>query len=179
VVWLLVLFLIAFLAILFLGMRRILLAFAGTPLLRICGVMLFVSSVFVALTAVLGGIALAAGVDKFPAEWLRGTPFSSYLIPGLILAIVVGGSATVAAIAAQHRSDAGAVTSALAGAILLGWLLGERLILPPAAFPTQFSWLEAIYIGAGLLMLVPGLAVWWAERRRQSPPDSSLKSRGS
>jgi len=177
VVWLLVIVLFAYSAILFIWMRRVLLVFAGTPLLRICGVMLFVSSVFVALTAVFGGITVAAGVDKFPAEWLRGTLFSSYLIPGLILAIVVGGSATVAAIATLRRSDAGALTSMLAGAILLGWLVGERLILPPVAFSPQFWWLEAIYIGGGLLMVAPGLTVWWAERRRQSPPGSPLKSR--
>ena len=67
-VWLLVIVLAAFFTILFIGMRRVLRAFAGPPLVRVCGVMLFVSSVFVALTAVGGGITLAAGVDKFPAE---------------------------------------------------------------------------------------------------------------
>jgi len=166
--WLLVMVLVAFLAILFKWIPRARLVFAGTPLLRICGVTLFVASVFVALTAVLGGITLAAGIDKFPADWLVGTPFSSYLIPGLILAIVVGGSAVVAAVAALRRSDAGALASVLAGAILLGWLVGERLILSPAAFPTQFSWLEAFYVAAGLLMLVPGLTARWTDRRRRS-----------
>jgi hypothetical protein len=171
-VWLLIIVLSAYLAILFKWMRRVWLVFAGTRLLRICGVTLFVASVFVALTAVGGGITLAAGVDKFPADWLIGTPFSSYLIPGLILAVVVGGSAAVAAVATLRRSDAGALTSMLAGAIMLGWLAGERLILPPAASSPQFWWLEAIYIAAGLMMVVPGLTVWWAERRRQFPPRS-------
>ena len=178
-VWLLVIFLIAFLAILFKWTRRAWLVFAGTPLLRICGVTIFVASVFVAMTAVGGGITLATGVDKFPAEWRMGTRFSSYLIPGLILAIVVGGSATVAAVATLHKPDAGALTSMLAGAIILGWLVGEGLILPPAAFPTRFSGLEAIYIAAGLMMLVPGLTARRAERKRQFPPGSSLKNRVS
>jgi len=172
-IWTLVAFLSIFLAILIKWIPRAWVVFAGTPLLRMCGVTLFVASVFVALTAAGGGITLAAGVDKFPADWLIGTPFSSYLIPGLILAIVVGGSAVVAAVATLRRSDAGALTSMLAGAILLGWLVGERLILPPAAFPTQFSWLEAFYVAVGLLMLAPGLVVWWAERRRQFPPKMS------
>jgi hypothetical protein len=79
---------------------------------------------FVALAAIIGGITLAMGVDKFPAEWLVGTPFRSYLIPGLILTVVVGGSAAVATIAALCRPAAGAVASMLAGAILLGWLAG-------------------------------------------------------
>lgn len=175
--WLLILVLIAFVAISVIGMRRVLLVFAGTPLLRICGVTLFVASVFVALTAVGGGIMLAIGVDKFPAEWLVGTPFRSYLIPALILAIVVGGSATVAAVAAQRSSETGTLTSMFAGAVLLGWLLGERLILPSAAFVPQFWWLEAIYVAAGLTMVVPALGVRRAETRRQFPPGNSLKNR--
>jgi hypothetical protein len=162
--WLLVIVLCAFFAILIKWTRRVLVVFAGTTLLRICGVTLFVASVFVAMTAVGGGITLAMGVDKFPADWLTGTVFRSYLIPGLILAIVVGGSAVVAAVAALRGPDAGALASMLAGAILLGWLVGERLILPPAAFSPQFWWLEAIYIAAGLMMLAPALTVWISRR---------------
>jgi len=158
-VWLLVLVLSIFLAILIKWIPRAWSVFAGSPLLRICGVTLFVANVSVALTAVGGGITVAAGVDKFPADWLIGTAFSSYLFPGLILAIVVGGSAVVAAVATLRRSGAGALTSMLAGAILLGWLVGERLILPPAAFSTQFEWLEVIYIAAGLMMAVPALGL--------------------
>jgi hypothetical protein len=159
-IWLTLLVLVAFLAISVLGMRRASLVFAGTPLLRICGATLFVANLFVALTAIIGGITQAMGVDKFPAEWLVGTPFRSYLIPGLILTVVVGGSAAVATIAALRRPAAGAVASMLAGAILLGWLAGECLILPTVAFPTQFSWLEAIYIALGLMMLVPAATAW-------------------
>jgi hypothetical protein len=172
-VWLLILVLIAFLAVVVTGLRRVWRVFAGTPLLRICGVTLFVASVFVALTAVGGGITVATGIDWFPRAWLVGTPFSSYVIPGLILAIVVGGSASVAAVDALRRSNAGALASTLAGAIMLGWLVGERLILPPAAFSPQFWWLEAIYIAAGLMMFVPGLTVWWAERRHKFRPRMS------
>ena len=175
--WLSVMVLVAFLAILVPGMRRAWLVFAGTPLLRICGAALFVADLFVALTAVFGGITLAMGVDKFPAAWLVGTPFRSYLIPGLILTIVVGGSAVVATIGTLRKAAAGALTSMLAGAILLGWLAGERLILPSAAFPTQFSWLEDIYIAAGLMMIAPALMVWRVARTRshQGPIHNELK----
>jgi hypothetical protein len=162
--WLTAAVFIAFFGISVIWIHRASLVFAGSPLVRLCGVTLFVASVFVALTAVFGGVALAMGVDKFPADWLVGTPFGSYLIPGLILAVVVGGSAAIAALAALRRPDAGALASMLAGAIMLGWLAGERLILPAAAFPPQFSWLEAIYIAAGLLMVVPALIARLAAR---------------
>ena len=122
----------------------------------------------VALTAALGGITVAAGVDRFPPDWLTGTVFSSYLIPGLILAVVVGGSASIAAVATLCSREAGALSSMLAGAILLGWLVGERLILPPAAFSPQFWWLEAIYVAAGLMMVAPAVTVWLADRKRRS-----------
>lgn len=163
---LLILVLIAFGVISASCMRRILLVFAGSPLTRISGVALFLASVFVALTAVFGSITLALGFDKFPADWLYGSPFHSYLIPALILAVVVGGSAAVAAAAALRRADTSALIAMLAGAILLGWLLGERIILPSRAFVPQFGWLEAIYIAAGLLMLLPAFAVWLAVHRR-------------
>ena len=137
--WLLLIVFIVFLAIVFIWVRRALLVFSGSRLRQVAGATLFVANVFVALTAVGGGITVATGIDKFPADWLAGTPFSSYLIPGLILTVVVGGSAAVAAVATLRRPDAGALTSVLAGAILLGWLVGERLILPPAAFPPSFG----------------------------------------
>jgi hypothetical protein len=71
---------------------------------------------FVGLTAVGGGLALAAGLegDRFPPEYLEGTPFDSYVVPGLILAAAVGGSATVAAIATLRGKEAGGPAAALA-----------------------------------------------------------------
>jgi hypothetical protein len=166
--WLTLIVFIAFLAIVFMMVPRVLAVFSGSRLLRISGATLFVADAFVALTAVFGGITVAAGMDKFPASWLAGTVFSSYLVPGLILAVVVGGSATAATFATLRNRHAGTLLSALAGAILLGWLIGERLILPPAAFPPQFWWLEAIYVAAGLLMVVPAPTAWWAGHRNLS-----------
>ena len=165
--WFALLVFIAFLAIVFMMVPRVLRVFSGNRLFRIAGATVFVADVFVALTAVFGGITVAAGVDKFPPAWLTGTVFSSYLIPGLILGVVVGGSATVATFAMLRNRDAGTLLSALAGGILLGWLVGERLILPPVAFSPQFWWLEAIYVAAGLMMVVPAATVRWADRRRR------------
>ena len=55
-------------------------------------VALLILAGFVALTAIGGGIALAAGLEgeRFPAEWLEGSPFEDYRVPGLILAGVGG-----------------------------------------------------------------------------------------
>jgi len=166
VIWLTVLVLIVFVGISVVGLRRVLAIFSGAWLLRLCGGVLFLASVFVALTAIGGGVTLALGVDKFPPDWLVGTPFRSYVIPGLILAVVVGGSAAAATVASLLKRDMGTLVSMLAGAILLGWLLGERVILPSRAFVPQFWWLEALYIASALLMVLPALAVWLSTPKR-------------
>ncbi len=46
----------------------------------------------VSLTGIGGGFALASGLEggRFPLGLLHSTPFSSYVIPGLILAVFVG-----------------------------------------------------------------------------------------
>ena len=165
-VLLLVAFLFAMLAVIVRSAPAVWRISGGGRLLQICGITRFIACVFVAFTAVGGGITLLVGMDKFPAEWLIGTPFSSYLIPGVILAGLVGGSAVAAAVITPRIADDGALISILAGAILLGWLAGERVILPKAAFPTQCLWLEAVYVAAGLMMVVPALPGWLAARRR-------------
>lgn len=117
---------------------------------------LLAADAFVALTAAGGGIALAAGLegDRFPPELLAGTPFGSYVVPGLILAGTVGSSSAIATAAMLRRPGAGARASVLAGAVLMGWIVGEVLVLRA---PAARSWVEALYFAVGLLMAGLGL----------------------
>lgn len=126
-------------------------------------VALFVVDAFVALTAVGGGIALVAGLenDRFPVAMLRGTPFGSFVIPGLILALVVGGSAAVGAVAMLLSPRAGALASMLAGVVMMGWIVGEVLILNQPSW----TWIEVFYFAAGLVMAVLGLMIGRVWRR--------------
>jgi hypothetical protein len=50
-------------------------------------------SIGCARPAVAGGLALVTELesDRFPLKLLDGTPFSSYMLPGLILTAAVGG----------------------------------------------------------------------------------------
>ncbi|MFN8486249.1 MAG: hypothetical protein U0350_01575 [Caldilineaceae bacterium] len=130
-------------------------------------VALFMIDLFVALTAIGGGIALVAGLEanRFPLDWLWGTPFSSYVIPGLILAVVVGGSAAVAAAAMLRRPPVGALASLVAGLILMGWIIGELLLLHQPSAPQS---IEVFYFTIGLLMTGLGLLVAKLERRQFS-----------
>ncbi|MGF1488353.1 MAG: hypothetical protein ACFBSE_14805 [Prochloraceae cyanobacterium] len=113
---------------------------------------------FIALTAIGGGIAMLIGVDKFPLEWLEGTPFKDYTIPALILAIAVGGSSLLAAITVvTHRKNSPFATI-LAGIIMSGYITVEVLILkqnPPG--PTI---IEDVYFILGGLLFVLGILLY-------------------
>src|SRR6266542_1617354 len=56
--------------------------------------LLFILIAFVAVTATVSGILLMANPDgrtfNMPLTLLNGTPFKSFLIPGMILTIAVG-----------------------------------------------------------------------------------------
>ncbi len=118
---------------------------------------LVAADAFAAVSAVGGGVALVAGLegDRFPRGMLEGTPFTSYVLPGLILALVVGGSATVATTATLVSAGVGATASTVAGAIMFGWIIGEALILNQPSVPSPT---EILYGVVGLLMVGLGLA---------------------
>jgi|SRR5579884_151891 len=127
---------------------------------RLVRIILFVLELPAAVGAIAGGLALIAGVIRFPLEQLQGTPFSNYTIPGLILAIVVGGSLLVgAAMVFLHREFA-VLCSAVAGLILAGWIAGEVLLLGPFAITWQlpfFAW--------GLVIFGLAAFLWMTEYR--------------
>jgi hypothetical protein len=54
---------------------------------------------FGALNAFAGGYYGMSGAEDVPREWLEGSPFADYFIPGIVLFVVVGGSLLAAAIA--------------------------------------------------------------------------------
>ena len=119
-------------------------------------IVLVVVDAAVGLTAIGGGIALATGLEgeRYPVEWLTGTPFSSYLIPGLILSVAVGAARLRPAVLIVTAPEAGAWVSVLAGVILTGQIAGEiRLLTQPV------TWIEVVYFGAGLAMVALGLTL--------------------
>jgi hypothetical protein len=80
---------------------------------------------FVAVNAVAGSIYLFGGAPDWPGEWLQRTPFESWLIPGLILLVAVGGSMVAAAWTAWRRPELGASAAMIAGVVLLVWISVE------------------------------------------------------
>lgn len=81
---------------------------------------------FAALNAFGGGYYGMAGAEGVPAEWLAGSPFTSYFIPGLVLFVIVGGTFLAAAIAVfTKRSYAHQLT--LASVIIVYFWLAVQL----------------------------------------------------
>ncbi len=77
----------------------------------------------VAINAFAGGYYGMAGAKNVPLEWLTGSPFHSYFLPGLILFLAVGGSALFAAIAVFRNTPIARTASILPGCNLLLQLL--------------------------------------------------------
>jgi hypothetical protein len=105
---------------------------------------------FVAITALAGGYKVASingkGFDLSPG-WLNGT-FQSYLVPGIILAVVIGGTQAIAALAEMMKSSKAHEASATAAFALLIWLFAELYILK------HTHWLQILYFSIGILTLI-------------------------
>jgi hypothetical protein len=112
---------------------------------------------FAGVSALLGmAILLLDWPIQFPASWLERTPFGDYTLPALILGLVVGGSALVAMGAMIGRASAGPALSLLAGAIMIGWIVSE-IVLLDRAMPATTYWAQAEYLLAGMAMVTLAL----------------------
>jgi len=107
----------------------------------------------VAAAAVYGGVGLAAGnLIGMPADWLAGTPFTSWLWPGVFLLLVVALPMGVAAVLELRRAPAAAAVSIVAGAGQVGWIAVQLLVMQ------RYHVLQPVMMLAGLAVLV--VAVW-------------------
>src|ERR1700682_5322264 len=115
--------------------------------------------VFLGLGALFGGGALILGPDGhllgMPTTLLAGSPFPSYLVPGIVLFTLVGLAPLLAA-ALTVRGQAFAPFAAIAvGLTLIGWVCVEMVVL---AGPGSLAW--ALYLVLGVCIAATGVA-WW------------------
>jgi len=96
-------------------------------------VALIVAELFMGAMAIACGVILMAGLADnvlgMHTDLLDGTWFSSFLVPGLILAVVVGGTQLLAAYGLWRREEWDMTASMATGVILMGWIVGEVLLL--------------------------------------------------
>ena len=78
---------------------------------------------------VAGAIGLVGGGLEPPMHYLDESVFDSYIIPGLILGFIVGGSSLVAGWLAARGSMSARYATMLAAGILFGWMAIEVAII--------------------------------------------------
>jgi hypothetical protein len=113
-----------------------------------------VITVLNAASAVGGAVAifLTNGLGM-PLSMLAGSPFTSFLVPGLILLVVVGGTQTLAAVLQIRRRRASLVWMAFAGFTMIIWILVETIVIQ------GFGLLQALYFASGTVQIILTLAL--------------------
>ena len=125
---------------------------------------LVVLEAFVALTALIAGVALLIGAFSaqwLPVERLQSTHLSDYTIPMLLLTTVVGGSSLVAAVTVFTGREVSVLASLAAGAILIGGVFVELAMVDHMTFLQPFYFV----LGLGIWTLAASL---WAAEMQQS-----------
>ena len=87
-----------------------------------------------------------------PASLLDRSPFSSFIVPALILFVAIGGTHALAAVLLLRRRASSLLWAAVAGFAMIIWILVETVIIQ------GFSWLQGIYFTTGVAELVLVLA---------------------
>ena len=112
---------------------------------------------FIGITAIAGGFRLVSnpnGTSDIPIEWLNGTPFTNYLIPGLVLLTVIGfGNVFGGIFSFLSKRYAGGIAAILGTFLILFmtievWFVGLRTFLQP------------LYFTLGAIVLVLGLKLF-------------------
>jgi len=89
-------------------------------------------------------------MSDFPIEWLSNSPFTNYLIPGLVLLIVIGfGNVLGGAITFLRKKYSGSI------AILLGVFLILYMIIE-VFFVGLCNYLQPLYFILGVIVLIFG-----------------------
>lgn len=117
----------------------------------------------VGIGALFGGYGLlrdAEGLGAKP-DWLEGSPFPDYTVPGVVLLVVIGGGLCATAAAALLRSPRAPTAAGVMGIVLLVWGVVETVTIGYRGAP-QIVML-ALFVAAPALTLV---ALARAQRRR-------------
>lgn len=116
--------------------------------------LLLAALIFQGLSGLAGGFGLIADPTGasigLPIEWLEGSPFGDYLIPGVILFVVLGIFPLLAAGALWQQHARARLAAFLVGAGLTIWIGVEILIIGYHASPP----LQLIYGLLGIMILV-------------------------
>jgi hypothetical protein len=115
----------------------------------------------VAIPAVASGIALVRDGMGLDRGWIDHTLLPDYTIPGVLLAVVLGGGMGLAAALTLARPLLAAPAALAMGVVLLGWLAVETLMMgwhggPQLGLDLVYGMLGAALVAAGVRTLRVG-----------------------
>ena len=118
---------------------------------------------FLGIGALFGGGALILAPDGhllgIPTSLLAGTPFDSFLVPGICLFSFVGVGPLLAAAIALRRQRIAPLAAIAVGLTLMGWIAAEMVAL---AGMGSIAW--SFYLVLGTSIAAVGVA-WWSSSR--------------
>src|SRR6202171_5961205 len=118
-----------------------------------------VLQILLGVGALFGGSLFILAPDGhlmgLPVKMLVGTPFHSFLVPGLLLFTFVGVAPIVAAAITARRLAIGPLAALAVGVTLMSWITVEMVMF--AGF-TSLLW--AFYLVLGTVIAAVG-AAWW------------------
>lgn len=118
---------------------------------RVISKMLAILLLFTGVVSIISGIVMIITNGMgMPLSWLEGTAFTSYLIPGLILLIVISGVTLLSGILLLMRKKSALEACAASGFGLLIWLFTEMYIL----IQMGSHFLHAIIFTEALVILI-------------------------
>jgi hypothetical protein len=116
---------------------------------------LILLTMFVSAGAVFGGIGLIVEADLgMDPALLDGTPFSTFIVPGWILLIGVGGSNLVAGILLLIHHEQASSFAFLAGAVLTVWIAVQVVMIG------MVSILQPVFFTFGLMTMAFAYRYW-------------------
>lgn len=115
-------------------------------------ILLLVFTAIVAITALCAGILLVYAPDgsllSLSPLMLENTPFRDYLLPGLVMLVLVGGSNFIALMLTAGKQPSSYRLTLFSGFLLVGWVVLQLLLMQ------YFHWVQLLLLVLGLLIVL-------------------------
>ena len=122
------------------------------------GVTLAILLGFVGINGVYGGVGLIRDGMGMPADWVDRLPFGSWALAGVALLIGVCVPQFAACWLIVVRHPRAVLAAAVAGAVLVAWIVVQVLVL------RRYFFLQPVIAVLGLVEV--SLAWWWLQSAR-------------
>jgi len=122
---------------------------------------LFILHIFVGIGAIAGGMAAIINPNEplgMSTVYLRESPFTNYLIPGIILFVIIGLGNVASALTLHFKWKFQGYTSSIVSWALVIWIVVQCLIFSSVQF------LHVLYFIIGLIQAALSMALLFDKR---------------